>query len=128
MFKGTSFALFCASVVLATTATAVAQIPDITGSPVIDRPTLLEWPKDNPPAVPDLTEPTSNRLWDFHASIDDCDMVLSTAGNYHMALRDLWFDHYLPRFAPPDLRNWYYTTSPPISAQQTVNGLSLIHI
>ncbi|NNG05745.1 MAG: solute-binding protein [Inquilinus sp.] len=138
MLKGTRFALLGVAVVITTTVAAEAQIPEITGSPVIDRPTLLEWPKDNPPAVPDLTEPTSNRLWDFHASIDDCDMVLSTAGNYHMALRDLWFDHYLPSFSWSDhdgdddndgrdwrrggLRNWYYTTSPPISAQQTVNG------
>jgi hypothetical protein len=103
-------------------APANAQVPAITGSPTIDSPKLLEWPKDNPAAVPDLTEPTSNRLWDFHASIDECEMVLSTAGNYHMALRDLWFDEYLPNFAPANLKNWYYTTSPPISPDQIANG------
>ena len=104
---------------------AHAQLPSppITGAPIIDAPELLEWPKDNPPRDPDLTEPTSNRLWDFHGSIDDCEMVLSTAGNYHMALRDLWFDQYLPSFAAGDeLRNWYYTTSPPVSPPQVVNS------
>ena len=111
-----------AGVLLGANAAAVAQVPEITGDPIIDRPELLEWPKDNPPRVPDLTEPTSNRLWDFHASIDDCDMVLSTAGNYHMALRDLWFDVYLPSFpAGDEPRNWYYTTSPPISPEQVAN-------
>ena len=101
---------------------AVAQVPEITGEPIIDTPDLLEWPKDNPPGIPDLTEPTSNRLWDFHASFDDCEMVLSTAGNYHMALRDLWFDVYLPSFRRRELRNWYYSTSPPISPDQITNG------
>lgn len=112
-----------AGALLGMNALAVAQVPDITGDPIIDRPELLEWPKDNAPRVPDLTEPTSNRLWDFHASIDDCDIVLSTAGNYHMALRDLWFDVYLPSFpAGGEPRNWYYTTSPPISPDQVVNS------
>ncbi len=113
-----------AGVLLGASAAAVAQeVPEITGEPIIDIPDLLEWPLDNPPRIPDLTEPTSNRLWDFHASIDDCDMVLSTAGNYHMALRDLWFDVYLPSFpAGEEPRNWYYTTSPPISADQIVNN------
>lgn len=114
-----------AAVLLGANAAAIAQVPPITGEPIIDTPQLLEWPKDNPPRNPDLTEPTSNRLWDFHGSIDDCDMVLSTAGNYHMALRDLWFDVYLPSFEAAQgqaLRNWYYTTSPPISAPQAVNS------
>jgi len=125
MMRWTTSAVAAAAVLIGANSAALAQVPEITGEPIIDTPELLEWPKDNGPRVPDLTEPTSNRLWDFHGSIDDCDMVLSTAGNYHMALRDLWFNIYLPNFEADQrqaLRNWYYTTSPPISAQQTVNS------
>jgi len=37
-----------------------------------------------------------------------------------MALRDLWYDYYLPR-TEHLVRNWYYTTSPPISPEQIQN-------
>jgi len=96
--------------------------PKVTGSPVIVTPdTLLEWPGDFPDVAPFLTEPTSNRLTDLHGQIGRCDMVLSTAGNYHMALRELW-QVYLNQFAKNlDIKSWYYTTSPPISPKQIVN-------
>lgn len=113
--------LFC---LLPVTETA-AETPLITGSPTIDQPLLLNWPRDvNPVKLPDLTEPTANRTFDLHASIGACDLVLSTAGNYHMALRDLWYDAFLPRAAANGLvlRNWIYTTSPPISPEQIANG------
>ena len=95
--------------------------PVRTGSPVIDRPTLLDWPTDLPLALPDLTEPTGNRAYDLHAGFASCEIVLSTAGNYHMALRDLWYDVYLPALADLDVKNWLYTTSPPISPDQIAN-------
>jgi len=112
--------LFC----LWPVAETAAETPLITGSPTIDQPLLLNWPRDvNPVKLPDLTEPTANRTFDLHASIGECDLVLSTAGNYHMALRDLWYDVFLPRVAASDLilKNWLYTTSPPISLEQIEN-------
>ena len=102
---------------------SLSQPPAITGSPKIDTPQLLEWPLDIPATTPDLSEPTSNRIFDLHAHISNCDdtnIVLSTAGNYHMALRDLWYDYYLPK-TQNLVRNWYYTTSPPVSAEQIQN-------
>jgi hypothetical protein len=99
------------------------QAPAITGVPSVDAPLVLEWPADSGHMEPSLSEPTANLLNDLHAEISECDMVLTTAGNYHMALRDLW-QRYLSMF-PDDapLRNWYYTTSPPVAKQQIVNGL-----
>jgi hypothetical protein len=95
-------------------------VPPIKGSPVVIAPKeLLNWPQDIPQSTPYLTEPTSNRLNDFHGQITDCDMVLTTGGNYHMALRDLWRDYYLPTYAKKlGLKNWFYTTSPPVSPEQ----------
>lgn len=94
--------------------------PPITGSPTIITPKeLLDWPQDTPQSNPYLTEPTSNRLNDLHGQIEDCDIVLSTGGNYHMALKDLWRDYYLPTYAKKlGLKNWFYTTSPPVAPAQ----------
>lgn len=103
--------------------TSYAEVPAITGSPTIDKPPLLEWPLDIDATDPDLSEPTANNINDLHARISKCDdinVVLSTAGNYHMALRDLWYDYFLPR-NKDIIRNWFYTTSPPISPEQIQN-------
>lgn len=106
--------------------TSYAEVPEITGKPTIDKPQLLEWPLDRPITDPeeylktDLSEPTANNINDLHANISKCDdinVILSTAGNYHMALRDLWYDHYLPNNSEL-IGNWFYTTSPPISPDQ----------
>ena len=98
-------------------------IPAITGVPVIDAPKILDWPADAGTHEPSLSEPTANLVNDLHAEIRQCDMALSTAGNYHMALKELW-ELFLKRFPPDDpLRNWFYTTSPPIVKQQIMNNL-----
>jgi hypothetical protein len=95
----------------------------ITGVPVIDTPKILEWPTDTGNHEPSLNEPTANLCSDLHAEINQCDLVLTTAGNYHMALRELWAI-YLTRFPADDpLRNWFYTTSPPIAKEQITNNL-----
>lgn len=108
---------------LLTTLTVHAEVPDIIGTPTIDKPQLLEWPLDVPATDPDLSEPTANNINDLHARISKCDdinLVLSTAGNYHMALRDLWYEHFLPG-NKEIIHNWFYTTSPPISPEQIQN-------
>ncbi|MDA8172884.1 MAG: substrate-binding domain-containing protein [Nitrospiraceae bacterium] len=98
-------------------------IPAITGRPVVDGPKILDWPSERGGQEPSLGEPTANLVNDLHAGISQCDMVLSTSGNYHMALGELW-DLYLKGFpADAPLRNWLYTTSPPIAKLQITNGL-----
>jgi len=93
--------------------------PKITGSPKIVSPeSLLTWPSEFPIAGAYLTEPTANRLNDLHGQIGRCDIVLSTAGNYHMALRELWQIYLKDNAKNLDIKTWYYTTSPPISPKQ----------
>ena len=69
---------------------AWAQMPKISGKPVIDTPKILEWPLDNGVTQPNLHNPTSNVLYDLHhGKVNSCDLVLSTEVNYHMALHDI---------------------------------------
>lgn len=108
---------------LTCTPASVAGAPAIGGVPLVSLPPMLDWPRDVPAPTPDLTEPTNNRLADLHGEIQDCsnmDLVLSTAGNYHMALRDLFRDVLLPG---SDIENWYYTTSPPIAVDQIASSV-----
>src|SRR5712691_4923751 len=43
------------------------------------------------------SEPTANGANDIHTNFADCDITLSTSGNIHMAVRELWYDVYLSR-------------------------------
>jgi hypothetical protein len=100
------------------TAVSGVDVPAITRKPVIDLPPLLHWPADAKEASPNITELTANTATDLHGNVGQCDLVLSTAGNYHMALRDLW-GLYLAKFpAGAAPANWFYSTSPPIAAEQ----------
>ena len=65
---------------------SLAAMPKIVGTPVVDTPQLLQWPTDQGLKKPNLNDPTANTLWDFHGTLDTCDLLLSTEGNYHMAL------------------------------------------
>ena len=104
--------------------TPLYAVPPVTGKPFIDKPGTLEWDRDFLPAEADLTTPMANLVNDLHSHVENCDIVLSTAGNYHMALKQLWYDYYLPH--NPRLKNWFYTTSPPISiAQAQYNELTI---
>jgi hypothetical protein len=67
-----------------------AELPKITGKPVIDAPTLLDWPADQGTLIPNRNDPTANILNDVHAQLTYCDLVLSTEGNLHPALKDIW--------------------------------------
>lgn len=113
--------IFCALALLCVSAISVAQdVPAVQGKPIIDGPKLLNFPYDTSVATPDLNEATANRVFDVHANMQNCDsfdLILSTAGNYHMALRELWFDTLLKN-NPSALQSWMYTTSPPISRAQ----------
>jgi hypothetical protein len=99
---------------------ARAALPAITGKPVIDAPLLLQWPTDQAPADPNLNDPSSNTLFDFHANLSSCDLAFSTEGNYHPALQDIW-PIFLAKFKDRPLGNWFYTTSPPVALPQIRN-------
>jgi len=100
---------------------AVAEMPAITAKPVMDVPKLLEWQQYGGTSKPDISEPTANTLNDLTAEINNCDVNLSTAGNYHMALHELW-PHYLAMFNEKDRpKTWMFTTSPPVSPEQIAN-------
>jgi len=103
--------------ILIVTTGASAEMKPIIGKPVIDSPELLEWPYDNDIITPNLNDPTSNTLHDFHADISSCDLCLSSEGNYHPALRDVW-PIFLAKFKDRPLQNWFYTTSPPVAVPQ----------
>lgn len=107
---------------LALASAAHAEMPKITGKPVIDAPPMLEWPLDGGAAKPSLHNPTSNALYDLHGKVDGCDLVLSTEGNYHMALHDVW-PLVLAKFKDDPLRNALYTTSPPVVVPQLEKGV-----
>jgi len=96
--------------------------PEITGQPKVYSPDLLAWPRDFNAAKPDLSEPTSNRIYDLHLQLNNCedmDLIVSTSGNYHMALTDFWYNTLLKEHP---IKNWYFSTSPPISVDQASNS------
>lgn len=107
--------------VMASTA-VLADMPAITGIPVVDTPKLLQWPTDQGIKKPNLDDPTASSLWDFHGTLDTCDLALSTEGNYHMALHDIW-PVFLAKFQSDPLHNAFYTTSPPIVIPQLKSGV-----
>lgn len=90
---------------------------------VLDTPPLLSWPLSRGLKEPSMSEPTANTLHDLHADIHDCEMSFNTQGNYHMALEEFW-PHYLNAFnQDKPLRNWVYTTTPPMMEKILKNGL-----
>jgi hypothetical protein len=105
---------------LALPVVAAAVVPKITGTPVIDAPPQLDWPLDQGILIPNLNDPTADLLHDLHGEISAADLVLSTEGNYHMALKDIW-PAFLAKFQDAPLANWFYTTSPPVPLGQIAN-------
>lgn len=95
--------------------------PVITGTPVVDAPKTLQWAFDYGLQQPNINDTNSNVLWDFHGTLDTCDVMLSTEGNYHMALHDIW-SVFLSEFKEP-LKNAFYTTSPPLVVPQLANSV-----
>lgn len=73
---------------------AESPLPPVTGSPVIDQPPILNWPRDRKPLPADISDPSADTLSDLHGvlrgrSCRAIDLLLSTEGNYYMALREL---------------------------------------
>jgi hypothetical protein len=115
--------VICGAMALASAISVSAEedLPKITGKPVIDAPAILEWPLDHGTKTPTLHNPISDTLYDLHGRMDSCDLVLSTEGNYHMALRDIW-PVFLDKFSGDPLHNAVYTTSPPVVVPQLQAG------
>jgi hypothetical protein len=65
-----------------------AAVPAVTGAPIIVQHLgKVPWPQDDPVTTPYLTQFVANDINDLHGDVT-CDLIISTPGNYHMALRD----------------------------------------
>lgn len=63
-------------------------VPSVTGEPVIVQHLgAVVWVQDDPVTTPNLTQPGVNDINDLHGDVS-CDLIISTPGNYHMALKD----------------------------------------
>ena len=61
--------------------------PAITGKPIIVQHIgKLDWPQEDATTTPYLTQLSANDINDLHGDVS-CDLIISTPGNYHMALK-----------------------------------------
>jgi len=66
-------------------------VPPVTGEPVIVQHLgKLEWPQDDVVSSPYLTQLAANDINDLHGKLS-CELIISTPGNYHMALKDAMY-------------------------------------
>ncbi|KAL3933110.1 MAG: hypothetical protein SGARI_003785 [Bacillariaceae sp.] len=74
-------------------------------------------------AIPSLTQPFYNNVVDVHSTMSakDTELIFSTNGNWHLALRRLLDEQYFPTH-PSVKRSNLLTTSPPISVAQMETG------
>lgn len=65
--------------------------PPITGQPiVVQHLGKMEWPQDNAVISPALTQLAANDINDLHGDLA-CELIITTPGNYHMALKDAMY-------------------------------------
>jgi len=65
-----------------------SAVPVITGEPVIVQHLgKIDWPQEDPVTTPYLTQLVANDINDLHGDVS-CDLIITTPGNYHMALKD----------------------------------------
>ena len=57
-------------------ASVLAAMPAITGTPVVDTPKLLYWPTDQGIKKPNLDDPAADSLWNFHGTLDARGLML----------------------------------------------------
>lgn len=108
-------------IIFTLSAAAAATTPEPRSKPVLDTASVLEWTLDHGVTTPSLHNTTSNVLFDLHGNVQSCDLLLSTEGNYHMALHDIW-PTFLAKFKDAPLQNAFYTTSPPVTLEQIKQG------
>jgi hypothetical protein len=100
-------------------------VPTVTGKPVVVQHLgKVPWPQDDPVTIPYLTQVSANDINDLHGDVT-CDVIISTPGNYHMALRDAMkgrkdLKHVGLQQQVKDKfdATVCWSTSPPISVQQ----------
>lgn len=125
MFKIVVVTAFSGFLLLLTTGSYSA--PMVNGDPVIVQHLgKLDWPQDETSITPSLTQLVANDINDLHGELS-CELIISTPGNYHMALKDAIYGR-------PDLGHvglleqqgtpsqfkvsMCWSTSPPISIDQ----------
>ena len=101
--------------------------PPVTGDPVIVQHLgKLEWPQDDVVSSPYLTQLVANDINDLHGNLS-CELIISTPGNYHMALKDAMFGEPLlghtglleQTGTPSQFKvSICWSTSPPVSIDQ----------
>jgi len=78
--------LFCGALIA--TSSATWAVPPVTGEPVVMKHYgSFPWPQDEPTSIPYLTQTSANDVNDLHGQMR-CDLNITTAGNYHAALRE----------------------------------------
>lgn len=102
-----------------------AAVPPITGEPlIVQHLGKVDWPQEDAVTTPYLTQLSANDINDLHGDLT-CDLIISTPGNYHMALKDAMKGR--PDLGLTGLQEQLkarfdvsvcWSTSPPISVQQ----------
>lgn len=99
-------------------------VPPVTGDPVIVQHLgKVEWPQEDAVTTPYLTQLSANDINDLHGDVS-CDLIISTPGNYHMALKDAMkgradLSHEGLQQQAKDLNvTVCWSTSPPVSVDQ----------
>ena len=88
MFKTLVITTISSAFLLSTTNSFALPVPAVTGEPVVVQHLgKLEWPHDIPQTTPYLTQLVHNDVNDLHGELS-CELIISTPGNYHMALKD----------------------------------------
>ena len=86
MFKTLAITTISSAFLLSTTNSFA--VPAVTGKPIeVQHLGKLVWPQDVDTTDPYLTQLVSNDVNDLHGELS-CELIISTPGNYHMALKD----------------------------------------
>ena len=86
MYKKFIQILLCAvTLILSTT---IFAVPRVTGEPVVvQHLDVIDWPRNTKDKMPNLPQLAANDINDLHGRLS-CDHIITTPGNYHMALKD----------------------------------------
>lgn len=122
MYKNSIQILYC--IVTFILSTTIFAAPLVTGEPVVVQHLgVIDWPQDTSDKIPHLTQLAANDINDLHGRLS-CDLIITTPGNYHMALKDAMYGRAdlghvgLIRqkdVLPKNRVNICWTTSPPIA-------------
>lgn len=103
---------------------SVFAVPPVTGEPIIVQHLgKVDWPQEDAVSTPYLTQLAANDINDLHGDLT-CDLIITTPGNYHMALRDAMkgrtdLGHVgLQKQASALNISVCWSTSPPVGPQQ----------